>query len=329
VRRILFVKPVWASGASFVGRDREMLATRHRLADLSYRAGDPLFPLRAFRHLMNADLAYVWFSGAHAFWVVALARLMGRKTAIAAGGYDVAHMPEIGYGLRAEGGPWRRAYWALGHAGRVLAFSGFSASEVLRASPGARVVAVPMGFDPARYPAGAAKEPLVLTVCHLKRDNVSRKGLDTFIAAARLLPPVRFVIAGRDVDGTAEKLRREAPANLEITGYLEEPRLLELMGKAKVYAQLSAHEGFGCALAEAMLCGCVPVVTGRGSLPEVAGPDAFYAEYGEAEAAAAKIRQALECEDGGRYRSWIGNNYSLDKRRAAVQSVMEELMEKG
>ncbi|MRR10880.1 hypothetical protein EG831_12595, partial [bacterium] len=94
MRRILFIKPVWASGASFVARDRGMLASRHRLTDLSYRAGDPLFSLRAFKHLMNTDLAYIWFSGAHAFWAVALAKLLRKPSLVVAGGYDVAHLPE-------------------------------------------------------------------------------------------------------------------------------------------------------------------------------------------------------------------------------------------
>ncbi|MRR10334.1 glycosyltransferase family 1 protein, partial [bacterium] len=179
------------------------------------------------------------------------------------------------------------------------------------------------------YPARPAKQPLVLTVCHLKRDNVKRKGLETFIAAARILPRYRFVIAGRDVDGTGAALRRGAPANLELSGHLEEPQLIEQMGRARVYAQLSAHEGFGCALAEAMLCGCVPVVTDRGSLPEVAGPDALTAAYGDAEGTAARIVEAMGVPDGSGYRSWIENEFSLERRRTAVGSVIDELAGRG
>ncbi|MDI6739197.1 MAG: glycosyltransferase [Candidatus Edwardsbacteria bacterium] len=325
MRSILFIKPVWASGASFVGRDRGLLSEQCKVTDLSYRSGDLLFPVRAVRHFMKTDLAYVWFSGAHAFWAVVIAKMLCKKTVIVAGGYDVAHLPEIGYGMRVEGGAWRRGYWALGHTDRVLAFSEASAAEAKRVASRARVVTVPMGFDAARYPAGAAKEQLVLTVCHLKRDNLKRKGLDTFIAAARLLPQCRFTIAGRDLDGTGEQLRRGAPANVEFTGYLEEPRLLELMGKAKVYAQLSAHEGFGCALAEAMLCGCVPVVTDRGALPEVAGPDAFYCGYRDVAGTVEQIGKALKATGGPGYRQRVIDNFSLEKRARAMTTIIEHL----
>ncbi|MEO7555918.1 MAG: glycosyltransferase, partial [Acidimicrobiales bacterium] len=40
---------------------------------------------------------------------------------------------------------------------------------------------------------------------------------------------------------------------------------------SQVYAQLSWHEAFGVSVAEAMLCGCTPVVTDVPALQEVAG----------------------------------------------------------
>lgn len=328
MKKILFLRPIWATGATFVIRDLEFLSDSFGLTELTYSLNDILFPLRLAKQLTKVELAYIWFSGTHAFWTVFLAKLMGKKTVIVVGGYDVAYLPEIGYGIRAEGGAWRRAYWAMNHADSVLAFSKSSAAEARKTAPRGRITVIPLGFQPTHYQIGLPKEPLVLTVCHLKKNNIKRKGLDVLITAAGKMPEQKFIIVGRDVDGTGKRLQQEAPSNVTITGYLDEANLLKLMGKSKVYAQLSAHEGFGCALAEAMLCGCVPVVTKRGALPEVAGPDAFYVNYGDPDSTADVLRLAREVQDGRCYRTHIENNYTLEKRRIAICSIINELIEK-
>ena len=51
-------------------------------------------------------------------------------------------------------------------------------------------------------------------------------------------------------------------------GTIERARLLEYYRRAKVYCQPSRREGLPGALCEAMLCGCYPVVTGTGGMPE-------------------------------------------------------------
>jgi glycosyltransferase involved in cell wall biosynthesis len=78
-------------------------------------------------------------------------------------------------------------------------------------------------------------------------------------------------------------------------------------------------------LAEAMLCKCVPVVTERGALPEVVGDTGFYIPYGDEEATAQGIREALRSDNGERARKRIENNFSLKKREMLLIKTMESL----
>ena len=58
---------------------------------------------------------------------------------------------------------------------------------------------------------------------------------------------------------------------MEFTGWLSDEELEDLYRRASVYVQASRHEGFGLAVAEAMLAGCVPVVMDVTAMPEVVG----------------------------------------------------------
>ena len=67
------------------------------------------------------------------------------------------------------------------------------------------------------------------------------------------------------------RLRERAGPNVELTGYASDEDLLAWYRRAAVYVQASRHEGFGLAVAEGMLAGCVPVVLDVTAMPEVVG----------------------------------------------------------
>ena len=87
---------------------------------------------------------------------------------------------------------------------------------------------------------------------------------------------------------------------------------------ALVYAQLSAHEGFGIALAESMLAGATPVVAPSGAIPEVVGTTGEYAAYGDVDATIAAIRRALEHPRGELARARIAETFTLEQRRRGI-----------
>ena len=123
----------------------------------------------------------------------------------------------------------------------------------------------PFGIEPG------SKEREALTVGAIDHTTLVQKGQLPFVEAARLLPDVRFTFAGKWLDDSVEQLRARAGENVEFTGWLSDEDLHGAYRRAAVYVQASRHEGFGLAVAEAMLAGCVPVVMNVTAMPEVVG----------------------------------------------------------
>jgi glycosyltransferase involved in cell wall biosynthesis len=161
------------------------------------------------------------------------------------------------------------------------------------------------------------------------RPNLERKGLRAFAEAAAELPEVEFVVAGRFVDDAGEELRAQAPANLRLAGWVEDHELLDLYRRAAVYVQASRHEGFGVSVAEAMLAGCVPVVTRAGALPEVVGDTGVQVDVpAEPKALAAAVGEALARGPGAgaAARERVLREFSLDARAAALHDLVERAL---
>jgi glycosyltransferase involved in cell wall biosynthesis len=238
----------------------------------------------------RADLVFQWFATPSA--PVLAARLLRRPSIVVAGGYDVAAIREIGYGQMLH---WRTRVMgqlALTSASRVLAVSQATLAEVTRWAAGARAHVVYLGLDASRYPLGLEKRRQVVTIGAMSIEYLRRKGLDVFAKTSRLLPDVPFILVGRHVDAaTVELVKKLGGPNLKLTGYLPYTALRQILKESCVYAQLSLHEGFGYAVAEAMLCGCQPVVTRAGALPEITGEVGIFAEGGP-ESVACAISQA-------------------------------------
>jgi glycosyltransferase involved in cell wall biosynthesis len=157
--------------------------------------------------------------------------------------------------------------------------------------------------------------------------NLRKKGLENFVKVAKLLPEVRFVLVGRHDDSSIDYLKMIATKNVEFAGPVSFNKLLELYRRAGVYVQISYHESFGVALAEAMACECVPVVTDRAALPEVVGECGIYVHYGDINATAVAIKKAFEQKELGRCaRKRIVNMFSLGKREEKLVKLLISLI---
>lgn len=329
--RVLLALPGFARGSTFVETDRALLAQHYPVTVLYQEAGDRLFPLRVGKYLRRTDVAVAWFADAHAYWAVRVGRCLGKPVVVIPGQYEFVVAPEGPYGLRLESEQrWRQARFAVSRAAQVLAVSEFHRSLIAEAQTRpAPLQVVYHGFEVGLSAATPCREksPAVLTTAHLQSPSrVWHKGLETFARAAAQLPGVRFVLIGGYEPDIAAHLQTLADQRLELTGALPPPQVAERMAQAKVYAQLSATETFGCALAEAMLCECVPVVTSRGSLPEVAGDVGYYVEYGDVEGTVAAIEQALVSDRGPAARERIATLFPLEKREQGLVEAIESVV---
>ena len=114
---------------------------------------------------------------------------------------------------------------------------------------------------------------------------------------------------------------------MRLTGRLSDEELDDLLRRASAYVQASRHEGFGMGVAEAMLAGCIPVVTAAGALPEVVG-DAGVVVGPEPEAIAEGVRRALELGPEARAaaRERIVTRFPLQVRRDGLLGLVDDLL---
>jgi glycosyltransferase involved in cell wall biosynthesis len=326
--RILFVT---SRRASFITVDRELLAQRYEIRDL-YQAGRWANPLRVLRAMRGCDAVVGWWAHWHTFWPITLAWLLRRPSVLVIGGFDTANEPDIGYGHQQGGARKYLSRWIMRRAGVLATNSTYSREEIARNTgiPSDRVTVMHHGVpDPFGALPEKPAEPLALTVGNVDRPNLERKGLRAFAAAAGELPEVEFVVAGRFVDDAGEQLRAQAPPNLRLTGWVEEDELLDLYRRAAVYVQPSRHEGFGVSVAEAMLAGCVPVVSRAGALPEVVGDTGVQIDVpAEPGAIAAATGEALARAPaaGAAARERVLREFSLDARAAALHDLVERAL---
>lgn len=325
-QRVLYVH---SRKASFVAIDREILAERYEVEDL-YQPGRWPNPLKVIGGVLRADAVFGWFASWHTFFPITLAWLLRKPSVLVIGGFDTANMPDIGYGYQ-QGGIRRAASrWIMSRARRLMTNSEYSLSEIERNTPipPERVRVVHHGVPDAFGEEPGAKEREALTVGGIDHTTLVQKGQLPFVEAARLLPDVRFTFAGKWLDDAVGQLQARAGDNVRFTGWLSDEDLHATYRRAAVYVQASRHEGFGLAVAEAMLAGCVPVVMNVTAMPEVVGDAGVLIESQEPAAVAEGVRRALELGPGAaqRARERILTAFPMERRREGILGIVEDAL---
>ena len=333
--RILFVH-TYPTGqtASFVQTDINILRERYEVEELS------LFGRASQRKLLSTpdiwrlvakhDIVFGWFGSVAP--IIIIAKLLGKQSFLCTGGGDIIDIPEIEYGF-GNINPRRRWLMFIGFrlADHILAFSDTSLRRML-ALPFAKTSnpkRVYLGVDIDYFIPSGKKKAQALTVSYIKESNLRRKGILTFIEAACKTPNLPHRLAGRIINPTtAEQIRTISPSNFVFLGELRQDELLGEYQESIVYAQLSWHEGFGLALAEAMSCGCIPVVTSSGSIPEIVGDCGFYVPLEDPQATAEAIQSAIQPSNAHlshRARERIADCFPLQRRKENLFNLIDQL----
>ena len=105
-------------------------------------------------------------------------------------------------------------------------------------------------------------------------------------------PECEFTIIGKLKLGFSFK----RPANITHIDYIEHESLPSKMAEFTFYCQLSMSEGFGVALAEAMACGCVPIVSKVGIMDFIVGDSGFVLQKRDAGMLKILIEKALDAD---------------------------------
>ncbi len=163
--------------------------------------------------------------------------------------------------------------------------------------PAAKIAVTYLAADPIFKPNQAKRGDFVLYIGGVNWN----KNLPTLIQACQKIS-VNLVLVGKeflaqnvDFSNVENQPLREILAlikndsHVKIAGFVPTPDLVKIYNQARVYVQPSIYEGFGLPVLEALSCG-TPVICGRdGSLPEIAGEAATYANVTNVDDLAAKI----------------------------------------
>lgn len=299
------------------------------------RHGIPALFSIAFK-LTKADVVYCWFGTVYSALAVLAARFVRIPSIVVLGGFDVANLPEIEYGIwRTRWKAWllKRAY---PRATLLLAVSPTFREEVKRLAgyDAENVRFLPTGFDGEFWKPGTQKKKTVLTVAHASlgmrpreiRVRLKTKGIDYLLEAARRLPdvPFRIVGVGKEV---FESMQWAVPENVELLPVMTQELLRAEFQATGVYCQPSRSEGIPNALCEAMLCGCVPVGSTAGGIPTAIGETGYLVPAGDVEALVSAIGEALVTgpEKGKAVREKILSGFSRTQRENAIREILDSL----
>jgi len=264
------------------------------------------------RHLPSAAVSVTQFGGFHSFLPALLGRMFKVPAVISLGGYDCASFPSFRYGAHHRfpmGWMTRRSLRMATHlvpcsenlihsdqhystaAGDPI-HQGYKAFDPGNSTP---CTVIAYGYDPERFkPVGVRRPGSFLTVAQMNAPNFQRKGIDLFFAMAEKFPQCHFTLVGN----TTAMRYDHVPTNVELIGFIPYEELPAMYARHEFYVQLSIWEGFPSAPCEAMLCGCVPIVSKVAALPEIVGDTGFVVEHRNAVELQPIIGAALLCDTG-------------------------------
>lgn len=254
-----------------------------------------LFIYLLFR--LDVQAVIFWFAATnYAPLLGALTKLFGRKVLVITGGIDAVYVADIDWGAMKS--KWHRINFSIlmRLADSVLPFSSAVMEIILESSKPRKIRTAYPPVDTGFFtPNFTLMQPRIVTCCYqYDSQTIIQKGLDVFVQVARQVPDYEFVVIGNAIDDKAQSFQKDASSNVRFISRIPtRSGYRDFLQTCSVYAQLSVHEGFGVSLAEAMACGCTPVVSDKYALPEVVGEYGFVIPYGDTQATVQAIFQAL------------------------------------
>lgn len=330
--KVLFVR--W-SHPTIVERDLELLKKHFdvKVVDfvLSRRnlKGSLATAFNMIKGALWADVTFTWVADSHARVAILLSKFFRKKSIVVAIGYEVANIPEIGYGATLNPKHTRVVRFVLRKADIVLTVDESLKEDAIRnvGVDGGNIQTIPTGYEYEIFIPKGEKGDSVITVSGaISWMKVQIKGVDTFVKSAEFLPNIKFIVIG--LQGEALKMIQDIkPANVEIApSSLLADDLIPYYQKAKVYCQLSMKEGLPSALCEAMLCECVPVGTDVQGVREAIGDTGFYVPYGDPKATAEAVKMALNSHKGKKARERIKTLFPIEGREKELIRIINELL---
>ncbi len=306
-------------------RDITILEKKFRVVPIKYSS--VLDSYYIYKEAKGNSTIYVWFASGMSFMCNLVGMLTRTKVYLVAGGPMILNekwrdLPKFGvkYSYRRK----LAAELSVRLSHKVLTVSNYEYNAIMKRVGKDKLVNIYHGFDIEKYKQKAPKEFMVSTIATIREDYLIRKGLIGYINVAKKIPKIPFYVIGKFQDDSYLKLKNLAPKNVILTGYIPDEELINILSKSKVYVQLSTQEGFGCAIAEAMLCNCIPVTSKYGAIHEVVGGTGFYVNPNDIDDITSKVEKALfETKSNNHPRSRIISNFSLNLFESKLLEIVD------
>ena len=284
---ILYSFPV---RTAFIDRDLEMIRPVAQIVPLEFTQTPwklPFFLVLQFFQLLwylpRTSQYLCFFGGYHTVLPVIFGTVFGKKCSIQAGGMDCINMPEIGYGnFRKKSLAWATSY-SFTHCSLILPVAEALVSQhytydhqispkqgLLKLIPGLKspIQVIPNGFDTDFWQdlgLERVKHSFISVATSTSTPARARvKGYDLIEQLAASRPEWTFTLVG-------DSNYHPQSTNIQVLGKETPASLVQLYNRHEFYLQLSSSEGFPNALGEAMACGCVPIGSAVGAIPEIIG----------------------------------------------------------
>lgn len=344
VDTIIYIAP---SRSSFVQNDITMLSANYNVIvnfhNWNKKALLPIFLIKQFLFLVlnsySAKYIIVSFGGYWSLLPTLFAKLFNKPVAIILNGTDCASIPRINYGSLRKPLLKQIIKWSYQLATVLLPVSKSLVSvkntfysddemsyqgykELLpEVTTPFKVIHNGFNTDFWKKDPSIVKEPnTFLSV--FSESQFYLKGGDLIYAAANYFTNCQFTIVGLEKPSHLKAIK-----NLTFHGKVDAQILKQYYSRSQYYLQLSIFEGFGCSLAEAMLCECIPIGSSVNIIPDIIGDSGFIVYKRDEKELINLISSLLNNYDkikaDSSARDQIVSHFDIDKRKNQLLTLIE------
>ncbi|MFN8319162.1 MAG: glycosyltransferase [Saprospiraceae bacterium] len=344
----------YADKASFVQKDIEILAIKYEVLSedidwkTKYKTPFNILVQTYFyiKNIKKSKAIFVMFGGYWALVPVIMAKYFKKPCFIILGGTDCMSFPSLNYGnlriplLRTI---LRKVYENATcllpvHKSLIECDNNYylqqeSKQGILNNLKGINInfSEIYNGFNSKEFNKNEAKRKKNRFISIASIDSDIRyilKGGDLIFKLADIYPNYEFVLVG--ISENYLKKIKKIPQNLKIISFCHSEKIVDLLKSSTFYLQLSISEGFPNSLAEAMLCGCIPIGSDVGAIPEIIDDKSRIVKKRDIYEVCSIINTLLEKSEielkslSDHSYSRILNNFSIEKRQKSLLDIIEK-----
>ncbi|PZX55963.1 glycosyltransferase involved in cell wall biosynthesis [Algoriphagus ratkowskyi] len=338
---IIYTYPV---RTAFTDRDLEMISPELAIKGIEFTQSPiklPFYFILQFFQLLwflpKTNQYLCFFGGYHSVLPVWFGKVFHKKCVIQAGGTDCINMPEIDYGNFRKKWLRKATVYSFKNCSLILPVAEALVKQEYRYDPtispkqgllnlipflSTPIHVIPNGFDTDfwkdqnldRLPNSL----ISIATGTSKRSRAIVKGYDLIEKLASLHPDINITLVGDENYSSPSQ-------NIKVVGKQSRSELHKLYNSNHIYLQLSTSEGFPNALAEAMACGCIPIGSAVGAIPEIIGSPELILKtknFDQLESIVQNLIKTDTTDKRNSSRERIVTNFSYQKRKAMLLSEL-------